>query len=144
MSKKNVYEIFDEFRAVSMKQDRLDALVRNDSWALRQVLLGAFHPDIKFTVTKIPEYKNEDIPAGMSYGNMNDALSRVYLFVEGNNRVPEGLTEQRKTEILIQILETLEKEEAQVFANMLLKNLKVPHLTAKLVNEAFPGLLPQS
>jgi hypothetical protein len=45
--------------------------------------------------------------------------------------------------LLIQILESLEKNEADVYANMIKKDLKVPHLTAKLANEAFPGLLPE-
>ena len=80
----------------------------------------------------------------MSYGHMTEALSRVYLFQEGNPRVPPALTEKRKEEILIQILESLEPPEADVFGNMLLKNLKVKYLTEGLVNEAFAGLLPQS
>ena len=74
---------------------------------------------------------------------MTDAIGRVYLFTKGNPRVPPALTEKRKNEILIQILESLEKEEANVFAGMLMKNLKVPHLTAKLIHEALPGLLPE-
>ena len=53
-------------------------------------------------------------------------------------------TEKRKTEILIQILESLEEDEADVFAAMLTKKLKVPHLTPALVNEAFPDLLQLS
>jgi hypothetical protein len=84
------------------------------------------------------------MPAGMSYGHMTEALSRVYLFVKGNPRVSPDLTDKRKTEILIQILESLEEKEADVFAGMLKKDLNVPYLTPLLVNEAFPGLLPQS
>lgn len=144
MAIKNVYEVFDEFNNAKSKAERIDVLRRNDTWALRQVLLGAFHPTVKFTVKKVPEYKKEEMPPGMSYGHMTEALSRVYLFQEGNPRVPAGLTEKRKEELLMQILESLEIQEAEVFANMLLKNLKVKYLTEALVNESFPGLLPQS
>lgn len=143
MSNKNVYEVFEDFNKAKNKAERIDVLRRNDTWALRQVILGAFHPEIKFTVKKIPEYKKEQMPAGMSYSHMTEALSRVYLFQEGNPRVPAGLTEKRKEEILMQILESLEMPEAEVFGNMLLKNLKVKYLTEALINEAFAGLLPQ-
>lgn len=140
MSIKNIYEVFDDFRNVKTKAERIDVLRRNDTWALRQILLGAFHPQIQFAV-KIPEYKSQQMPAGMSYSNMTTELGRIYLFVKDNPKVPEGLTEKRKTEILIQILEVLEEKEAEVFANMIRKDLKVPYLTEALVSEAFPGLL---
>lgn len=140
MSKKNIYEVFDDFRNVKTKAERIEVLRKNDTWALRQVLLGAFHPNIQFTV-KIPEYKSQDMPAGMSYSNMTTELGRIYLFVKDNPKAPAGLTEKRKEEILIQILEVLEKKEAEVFANMIRKDLKVPYLTEAMVNDAFPGLL---
>jgi hypothetical protein len=140
MSKKNIYEVFDDFRNVKTKAERIEVLRRNDTWALRQILLGAFHPNIHFTV-KIPEYKSQDMPAGMSYSNMTTELGRIYLFVKDNPKTPTGLTEKRKQEILIQILEVLEEKEAEVFANMIRKDLKVPYLTEVMVNDAFPGLL---
>jgi hypothetical protein len=35
----------------------------------------------------------------------------------------------------------LEAKEAEIFMNMMLKDLKVKGLTPKIVEEAFPGLL---
>lgn len=143
MAIKNVYEVLDDFKNATTKQDRLDVLRRNESYALKNVLLGAFNPEIKFTIKKVPEYKKIDIPPGLSYSHMTDALSKVYLWVEGNPKRPEGLTEKRATELLLQLLESLEPKEAEVFSAMIRKDLKIPHLTQKLVNEAFPGLLPE-
>ena len=142
MANKNVYEVFDEFKAAKTKQDRIGVLRKNETWALKSVLQGAFHPDVKFN-TKIPEYKKEEVPPGMSYDHMTSALQRAYLFQEGNPRTPPALTDKRRTELLIQILESLEPKEAEVFVNMLKKDLKVPYLTEALVNEAFDGLLPK-
>lgn len=141
MSKKNIYEVLDDFKNAKTKQDRINALRRNDTYALRNILLGAFQKNIKFSVDKIPDFKREPMPPGMSYNNMTGALARAYLFTKDHPRVPAGLTEKRKTELLIQILESLEEKEADVFANMLMKDLKTPYLTEALVNEAFPGLL---
>ena len=143
MAIKNVYEVLDDFKNATTKQDRLDVLRRNESYALKNVLLGAFNPEIKFTIKKVPEYKKIDIPPGLSYSHMTDALSKVYLWVEGNSKRPEGLTEKRATELLLQLLESLEPKEAEVFSAMIRKDLKIPHLTQKLVNEAFPGLMPE-
>jgi hypothetical protein len=140
MSIKNVYEVFEEFKAASGKNERLAVLQTNDSYALRQILLGTFNKNVVFDV-EIPKFNRQQMPAGMSYSHMTDALSRVYLFVEGNAKRPPALTKKRQTEILIQILESLEEKEADVFAGMLKKDLKVPYLTPALVGEAFPGLL---
>lgn len=143
MANKNIYEVFNDFTTVKTKQDRLSILHKNDTWALRMVLQAVFHPNVKFDV-KVPQYNKIDVPAGMSYEHMTSALSRAYLFQEGNPKRPPALTEKRREELLIQLLESLEPPEAEVFANMLRKDLKVPYLTQALVNEAFPGLLPQS
>lgn len=103
MSKKNVYEILDEFKAATNKAERIDALRKNDGFALRNVLVGVFHPNVKYSVTDIPQFKREKMPAGMAYGNMSQALQRIYLFMQDNPRVPAGLTEKRKNELLIQL-----------------------------------------
>jgi hypothetical protein len=95
-------------------------------------------------VDEIPTYNKVDVPAGLSYSHMTEALSKVYLFVEGNARRPVGLSKKRERELLIQLLESLEEKEAEVFANMLKKDLKIPYLTSNLVNETFPGWLPGS
>ena len=142
MSKKNIYEIFDDFKAATTKADRIDVLQKNDGFALRNVLIGAFHPSVKYSVKDVPAFKREKMPAGMAYGNMTQALQRIYLFMQDNPRVPAGLTEKRKNEILIQILESLEENEADVFVNILKKDLKVPYLTPTLVNEAFGEIIP--
>ena len=143
MANKNVYEVFDEFKKEKTKAKRIQVLRDNDCYALRQVLLGAFSPHIQFTIDTIPEYKKIDVPPGMSYEHMTGALSRVYLFVKDNDRVPPNLTEKRKQELLIQILESLEPPEAEVYCNMLMKDLKVPYLTPVLIDETFEGLLPK-
>ena len=144
MSNKNIYEIFDEFKQARNKAERIEVLRKNDIPVLRNVLIGTFHPGIKYTVKKIPEFKSEDIPPGMAYSNMSEALNRIYLFVENNPRTPAALTEKRKEEILIQILESLEKREAEVFAGILKRDQNVPYLTPGLINEVMPGLLPKS
>jgi hypothetical protein len=147
---KNIYEIFDELKNVKTKEERIKVLRDNNSETLKNVLIGIFHPRVNFTIKEIPPYNTvENLPPGMAYENMPMALKRIYLFMEGNPRVPLSLTKERKEQLLIQILESLEPREAEVFMNIILKNntkspYRVPELTTRLVNEAFPGLIPET
>jgi hypothetical protein len=52
------------------------------------------------------------------------------------------LTEKRRNELLIQILESIEPREAEVVLGIFQKDLHVKGLTYKFVKEAFPNLLP--
>lgn len=142
MATKNIYEIFNEFKDAGTKKDRIDVLRNNNSVALRNVLIGTFHPGVKFAINKLPEYKSEDVPPGMSYNNMSQVLDKIYLFMENHPRKPAGLSDRRREELLIQILESLEQKEAEVYGNVILKDQKIPYLTVNLVNEAFPGIIP--
>lgn len=139
---KNVYEIFDEFEKATNKQDKINILRYNQNYALKSVLKGTFDPNVEFTVKKIPKYKPSLDPAGLSQSSLLQEMGRMYLFEKNNPRTSPNLTEQRKEQILIQMLETLEAKEAQVLESMLLKKPKVKGLTYNLVKEAFPDILP--
>ena len=137
---KNIYEIFDEFEKASTKEERIFVLRKNNNYALKSVLKGTYDPNLEFVIDKVPLYKPSDAPPGLGYTSIHQELGRTYLFVKGDPRVAPTLTHKRKEHILIQILETLEKREAEVFMNMLLKNQKVKNLNNEIVKEAFPDL----
>ena len=139
MSKKNIYEVFDDFVNASSREAKIDILRRNSGYALDSVLRGAFHPYIKYVFNDIPQYKKSDAPPGLSYTTISQELSRVYLFEENNPRVAANLTLDRKKYLLIQMLEALESREAEILSGMLMKKLPVKGLTYKLVQEAFPA-----
>ena len=144
MSNKNIYEVFEEFQKAKTKAERIECLQKNNSYALRSVLVGTYHPEVQFDVD-IPQYKCEpELPPGMSYSNMTNEVNRAYLFQKNHEKRPAGLTPRRQQELLVQLLESLEQKEADVYANMLRKDQKIKHLTPALINEAFNGLLPTS
>lgn len=140
--KQNMYEIFRDFERAPDRASKIAVLQKNNRPALLDLLQGAFHPDIQFVIKSKPSYRRSDAPPGMGYSTIDVELRRVYLFIEGSQKAPKELTDIRRQHILIQILEALEALEADVFMNMLLKDLKVKGLTYKIVQEAFPGLLP--
>lgn len=139
---KAIYEIFDEVSKAKNEQDRVLILFYNKGDSLLNVLRGTFDPRIKFVFSEIPKYKNSEAPAGLGYNNMDHAMKLAYLFEENNPRVSPNLSLKRKTELLIQLLEGMEKREAEVFANMLMKKQNVKGLTVSVVNKAFPDLIP--
>ena len=54
----------------------------------------------------------------------------------------QNLTERKRTELLIQLLETLEPREAEVFMGIFKKDQGVKGLTYNFVKECFPDMLP--
>ena len=139
---KNVHEIFNEFEQRTTRHDKLAVLRFNASYALKQVLMGAFHPNVHFHFRELPEYTKSDSPIGLGYSTIAQEINRAYLFEIGHPKAPPGLTHERRKQLLIQILEALEAKEAEIYGNMILKNLNVDGLTYDLVKEAFPDILP--
>ena len=139
---KNVYEIFEEFEAQTTKEGKIAVLHKNADWTLRSALKGAFDPNVQFTITEIPTYTPSLDPPGLSQTSLYHELGRAYLFEKNNPKVPLTLTDARKKEILLQMLEALEEKEAKVLEGILTKKLKVKGLTYSVVKEAFPDLLP--
>ncbi len=136
----NIYEIFNEFEKANTRNEKIDVLRRHGNYALRSVLKGTFDPNVKFVIQNIPYYKPSDAPPGLGYTSINQELGRAYLFEENNPKVASNLSMKRREEILIQILESLEAKEAEVYMNMLLKKQRVEGMTTEIVKEAFPDL----
>lgn len=139
---KNLYEVFDEFESKTKREDKISLLRNNNTYAMQCVLRGAFDPRIKYVVNEIPSYNKSDSPPGMGYSSIALELDRIYLLEQNHPKTPATLTLDRKKQILTQMLESLEAREAEIYAGMIMKRLPVKGLTYKLVQEAFPGLLP--
>ena len=119
MSKKNIYEVFDDFAKAPSREEKINILRSNSGYALDAVLRGTFHPYIKYVFENIPNYKKSDDPPGLSYTSIHQELGRVYLFEENNPKVASNLTLDRKKYLLIQMLESLEAREADILAGLL-------------------------
>jgi hypothetical protein len=139
---KNMYEVFDEFELASSKKDKMKVIENNLSNTLIDVLKMTFHPDIQWLITEMPyEYKVPDTLPGISYANLSTELRKLYLFRKGNITA-ESMTPRKRTELLLQLIESLEFREAEVIIGIISKDLGVKGLTYKFVKEAFPAMLP--
>lgn len=140
---KNMYEIFDEFEAATNKQERMDVIGKNLSKTLVDVLTLAFHPDYDWLIKEMPENYviPSDILPGISPQQLSTQIRKLYLFRKGDSGA-EKLSEEKRNQLLIQLLESIEPREAEVVIGILRKDLGVKGLTYKFVKEAFPNLLP--
>ena len=133
------HEIFEKFQALNTREEKINLLRKNATIEFKDFLRGLFDPNIKFDVD-IPEYRPAIEPAGLNYSSLHAEMNRVYLFAVGHPKTPAGVTPQKKMAILKNMLESVNKNEAELLIGMLKKNLKIKTLTPKLVNEAFPDI----
>jgi hypothetical protein len=138
-----LYEVFDEFEMSKNKKERMDVIGRNLSQLLVDVLKLTFHPNFEWKVKHLPEdYKvPTDVLPGITHDTLNRQLRKLYMFQVGNPTA-EKLTEQRRKELLVQLLESLEPREAEIILGIFQKDLGVKGLDYKFVKEAFPNMLP--
>jgi ferredoxin len=57
-----------------------------------------------------------------------------------SSECPANLTGKKQTQLLVVILESLHKDEAELFVKLIKKDLGVKYLTLQIVREAFPNL----
>lgn len=103
---------------------------------LLTILRYAYCPQIEFDCG-IPEYNPSIRPAGTDLAGLQTESRRLYIFTKDYQKV----TPQRKRELLLQILESVNVTESKLLCQVLQKNVKVKGLTPELIEETFPGLL---
>jgi hypothetical protein len=139
---KNIYEIFDEFEMATSKKEKLAVIEKNLSRTLIQVLELAFHPGYEWLIDEMPhEYKIPDTLPGISRCQLSTEIRKLYLFKKGDVTA-EKLSVEKRKQLLLQLIESLEPREAEVVIGILSKDLGVKGLNYKFVKEAFPQLLP--
>ena len=115
---------------------------KNLSKTLVDVLELTFNPGIQWKIKSMPEgYQVKTIPIGMSHCQLSTELRKLYMFRAGNPTA-EQLSERKRNELLIQLLESIEPREAEVVYGIFVKDQGVKGLDYAFVKEAFPKLLP--
>ncbi len=132
-----LHEILTKVNNAKDKPAKIAVLKKNDSVPLRQVLKGAFDPNIKWALpTGTPPYMANEAPKGTEHTLLENEAKRLWHFVEGADA---ETTKTQKETMYIQILEGLHKEEAEVLLNMKDKKLNKVYkgLSESVVKEAF-------
>ena len=137
--KHGIAEILDMASKKETKAEKIEVLRKFDGVTLRTILQGTFDPNIEWDLPEgDPPYKPCEYLD--QQGRLYQETRRLYIFLKG--RRPE-LTPLKKEMLFIGLIETLDKEDAKLM--LAVKDKKMPYkgITYKLVQEAFPGLLPE-
>jgi hypothetical protein len=132
-------EIIDLFEKAPTKKEKIEVLKRFEHPTFKEFFNYTFNPDVVFDV-QIPEYKSSVEPAGLNTAYLDAELGRTYRFIVGHPKRANGLTPRKQTELLLILLETLHKDEADLYVRMLKKDLKIKFLTKKFIKEVYPDL----
>ena len=132
--------IFEEVAASNSIEARKKVLLENESNPLKEILKYAFHPDIKFDLPPgKPPYKTIGSPDEYNPTYLYPNIRKFYLYIEGGHA---GLTQLRREQLFIQMLESLHPKEADLVIQIKDKKLNYRGLTYKLVKTTFPEILP--
>ena len=130
-------EIATKINNAKDKPKKLKVLKEHDSVPLRQVLKGAFDPNIEWLLPDgdVP-YTANDAPVGTEHTLLQQEAKRLYLFTKGGD---SSLSGTKRQTLFIQMLEGLCAEEAEFLVAVVNKkvNNKYKGFTANLVKDAF-------
>jgi len=131
-------EIFTEFNKATTKAERLAVLRKYDHPRFREFLKYAFNPNVKFDV-EVPRYRPAVEPAGLNFTYLSTEVTKFYRFIVGHPKRPAGLTPQKQKQLLLVVLESLHKDEAEILVRLIKGDIDIKYLTLNLVSEAYPG-----
>lgn len=132
-----IFEILQKASEISKKQEKVDFLRKMYNPALGIVLRGAFDPSIVWALPEgEPPYKPSDFPD--THGVLYNEVRKFYLFVKDGHPT---LTQLKREQLYIQLLESVHPEDAKLLLSIKEKKLPYKGITANLIKEAFPGLL---
>lgn len=130
-------EVLTKVNNAKDKPKKIQVLRDYDNQPLRQVLKGAFDPNIVWDLPAgDPPYIANEAPIGTEHGLLRNEAKRLWYFVKGANN---DLTKTQKETMFIQMLEGLHKDEAKLLLGMKSKSLNKMYkgLTESVVKDAF-------
>lgn len=134
-----VSTILKEASEIKSRKDRIAFLKsHHPNTLMKQLLKYVYDPNIKFALPEgEPPYKPCE---ALDQENMLYLEQRrLYLFLEGGN---PNLNPLRRETLFVQLLESIEPEDAKLMIAVKDKKLPYKGITEKVVREAFPSLLP--
>ena len=130
-------EILTKVNNAKDKPKKIAVLKEHASAPLKQVLKGAFDPNIIWDLPAgDPPFMQNEAPIGTEHGLLRNEAKRLWHFVKGAD---PATTKTQKETMFIQMLEGLHKDEAKLLLGMKSKSLNKMYkgLTESVVKEAF-------
>ena len=139
MATLGIFEVFEEVGKMSTKAKKIKVLKDNESFALKTILQGCFHPAIKFLLPdSVPPYGEAD--GTQVETRLLSMAKKLDIFVEGGRPVA---SQTKREMIFIEMLESVHPKDAKVLLNMIAKKSPAKGVTKALAKEAFPEIFPE-
>ena len=130
-------EVLDKVAKAKTKKQKVELLRQHNTDALRMVLKSSFDPRIEWDLPEgdVP-YTPNGAPEGTEHNMLVHEARTLYHYIKGGN--PQ-LTQNRRENMFIQLLEGLHQSEAEIVVAAKDKGLhrKYKGLSANVVKEAF-------
>jgi hypothetical protein len=134
---KTLYSILKEISELSTTQAKVEALqISKYTQAFRIICAYAYDPNLKWL---LPEGDPPFRPCDFVdvEGRFLSELRKLYLFVEGGN---PNLTKLRREALYIQMLESIDANDAKLLLSIKDKKLPFKGLNKKIIQQAFPEI----
>lgn len=143
MKHNTFHEIFQQVSDAPIKADKLAILKKYESPALKAVLGYTYDPRVSWQLPKgDPPYKPLDERLDQQT-RLAQEVRKLYLFTHGPGPLSDtqrNLNPIRRETLFIQVLESVDPNDAKVLLMMKNGKLLYKGLTRNLVAEAFPNL----
>src|SRR6056300_579639 len=140
MARKLVSEVLEEASKIVKKADRVRFLQQNKSHGLTDILRINYDETIVSALPLgAPSYKKDDAPKGYEYTILNKAYTQFKYFFKGP--IANGMKPLKREGLFLNLLESLNPEEAELLIAAKDKKMKYKGITKKLVCDAFPNLI---
>ena len=136
-----VSEIFKAVHGKKTKKEKIDLLAQYKRDDVKALLIWNFDKGIESAVPEgeVP-YKKNDSPAGTEgHTRLIHEWRTLYNFVRGGN---DKISNMRRENLLIQLLEGLQEDEAEIVTLVKDKDLQSKYrITRNVVEEAYPEIV---
>lgn len=130
-------EVLDKVAKAKTKKQKVELLRQHNTDALRMVIKSSFDPRIEWDLPEgdVPYTPNE-APEGTEHNMLVHEARTLYHYIKGGN---PKLTQNRRENMFIQLLEGLHRDEAELVVAAKDKGLhrKYKGLSSNVVREAF-------
>lgn len=141
MVTESLSEIVNQASNISSKAERVEFLKKNNSRPLRNVLKLMYDKTLKFNIpNSAPPYTPSE--SSESHGMLFREARKLVYFVEGFGG--DNMSQMRRESLFIQMLETVDKDDAELLIRMLTRK-PYKGITVAVLNEAFgPTFIPKN
>ena len=135
---KRIHEIVELVSKAKTKDEKINILKQNESQALKDVLVGAYHSKVEWNLPPgrppFEAAEERSVPT-----NLLKQTRKFNDLVKGGEG--DTLPAFKRERIFIRLIEMIHPHDAELLLKMVAKKQLAKGVTKKLAQEAFPGLI---